>query len=456
MNEHDATPSITPQTQALSLYIQNAVERLQNSSSSDSTEAQQAQSRLLFLGNWQDPYPRLLVTDPILEPVDKLTWQIIRLNISNPGAVTTFPSYDVIRSYANIKSNHTVSRALAILRATRWLSLCARVRDKGGRYVGNIYVLHDEPVTLGDAMFLDGEYIAFLHKGREHKHTRVRKVVESVLATIEEMINGGGDITGERLQTRSYERRMGVINRGQQQDNVSSTTIKQSDFYAVSPPQLKELEEEEPHTQESHTTESETSHVQIMHTAKTDEKDHVHLLHMESETQKLHTDEYSSCSSNKNTTTTKHTPHTSAKDSEALHFPPKISANERDLAQMYLSTIDDSRQQAVLDEWHGRLQSASRRSNPIDNPIGYLASLCRRVKTGEFHITIGVKVRDAREREQRRAEEEKRRVKREEQKHAETLAEIKNRPTANLTGIARRMDKIRKEHKEKLRGAVDE
>jgi len=468
----DATPAVSPQTQALSLYIRDAVERLQNSPAPGSADEQQAQSRLLFLGNWQDPYPRLLVTDPVLEPVDKLTWQIIRLHISSPGAVTAFPSYETICAYANIRSNHTVSRALAILRATRWLSLCARVRDKGGRYLGNIYVLHDEPVTLGDAMFLDGEYMAFLQQSRRHNHPRVRKVVESVLTTIEELIDAGGDVTGERIQTRSYERRMAVINRGQQKNSHSMTLTTRNDFYAVSPPQIEQLA-----TQKPDTTDGDTSQVQILHTGETEEtnpvqkthtaqhpeKSHVQKMHMEENSkndrvQNLHMAERSSCSSNNiNTTTTcSSTPCARATSAKTLHFPPQISPNEQNLARMYLGGIDVEQQQDVLDEWHGRLHSASRRGNPIDNPIGYLASLCRRVKSGEFRITIGVRVRDAREREERRVAEEKRRAEREEKNRMEMLAAMEKQSGAELTGIGRRMEAIRKRHAARAKEAGNE
>jgi hypothetical protein len=67
---------------------------------------------------------------------------------------------------------------------------------------------------------------------------------------------------------------------------------------------------------------------------------------------------------------------------------------------MYLNSIDDSLAQDVLDEWHGRLNTATQRGTPIENPIGYLAVLCQRAKSGEFQLTIGLRIREAREREQ--------------------------------------------------------
>ena len=453
MDSPNLTASVSPKAQALSLYIQNAIEHLKGRSSQKQDSETNEQSGLIFLGNWQDAYPRLLVTDPVLEPVDKIVWQIIRLHISSPGAVTAFPSYESISTYANIKSNHTVARALAILRATRWLSLCARVRSKSGRYLGNIYVLHDEPVTLGDAMYLDGDYMAFLQNSIQHNHPRVCKIVESVLATIQELIDGGQDAMGERIQTRSYERRIGSAYQEHWANEPTLLLTEHTHFFAISDPQIKRLatedRQDQKSTQKMHKEASETDHVQNLHMVEEGQTSQVQKMHTEessenSHVQKLHTAERSSsCSNNINTTTTSSSiPRTRVRAESALHFPPGIAANERNLATMYLDPFEVSQQQEVLDEWHGRLQSASKRGDPIDNPIGYLASLCRRVKTGEFQITIGLRIRDKREQAQQRAAEEKQRIKREKQHHAETLAELNNKPDSELSKIGKRVQQI--------------
>lgn len=464
----DSTIAISPQTKALSLYIQNAVEHLKSSSSVATSKDHQEQSSLIYLGNWQDPYPRLLVTDPVLEPVDKLTWQIIRLHISAPGAVTAFPNYETIRTFANIRSNHTVARALAILRAMRWLSLCARVRDKRGRYLGNIYVLHDEPITLGDAMYLDSEYMTFLNTSTAHNHKRVRKIVENVIATIEEMIDDGIDVIGDRIQTWSYERRIGAATQKQLEPDLQLT--ERTEFYAISDTRINALTQEMPTnenpTQKMHTDENGDHHVQILHTGtesesvqvqkphmdKSPENSRVQKMHMDKKAeigplQKLHTGTTTCCSSNKINTTTTKTSSNLPREREALHFPPIISANERKLAMMYLDSIDDTQQQDVLDEWHGRLSAANRRSTPIENPIGYLASLCKRVKTGEFQITIGVKIRDTRKREKRRKENEKRREEVEQRKQKEMVKAIQANPgSIGDNSIQRRMEQICKKN----------
>lgn len=460
-DEQDTAASVSPQTQALSLYIQNAVQRLRNSSSQSSDRHDDdQQSSLIFFGNWQDPYPRLLVTDPILEPVDKVVWQIIRTHISTPGSVTAFPSYSAIRTGANVKSNHTVSRAITILRATRWLSLCERVRDTQGRFLGNIYALHDEPVTLGDAMYLDSDYIGFLRNSQNHKHRRVCHVAHSVLATIQDLIDAGKDATGERVQTWTYERRIGLLAQ-ERKDAPALQLSEHNHFYALSDAHIAALGEQTPDPgdslQNSHMdNETESPQVQKTHTVKNNENNRVHKVHLDENIaippgQNTHTDV---CSSNKiNTTTTnKHHSRACVKPSESLHFPPRISVNERNLAMMYLSSIDDSLRQDVLDEWHGRLNTASKRGSPIDNPIGYLAVLCQRAKTGQFHLTIGLRIRESREREQ----DHQRRMKELEKRNDEKALELLHKHSGSgASRITKQLEEIRVRH-ETNRGRSDE
>src|SRR5690606_10337031 len=89
---------------------------------------------------------------------------------------------------------------------TRWLTLCRRVRDIQGRFRGNIYALHDEPLPLADALYLDQEYIQFLEQAQTHAHPQVRKVTSAVLGTIEEDLHrGDGDITSINPMHRRLE-----------------------------------------------------------------------------------------------------------------------------------------------------------------------------------------------------------------------------------------------------------
>ena len=172
------TGTVRAETYALESFIQASVDRLLSADAA-------ASGGLLFLGNWHDAMPRLIFKDPVLQPVDTRIWGVIKITAAgvHPAA---FPTYKHIAKTANIGSEATVARSMAILRATRWLSLCRRVRDSQGRFRGNIYTLHDEPLPLADALYLDEAYLPFLEQAQHHAHPQVRKVAVAVLGTIEE------------------------------------------------------------------------------------------------------------------------------------------------------------------------------------------------------------------------------------------------------------------------------
>ena len=125
----------------------------------------------LFSGNRHETVPRRLFLDRRLTPLERNAWQVFRLMLNDDG-VTAFPTYEQLRPWlasmpcAGQASHETVARALTLLRLTRWLSLVRRRRDaKTGRILGNLYVLHDEPLTPFEAMQLDPDYLQLVSQG---------------------------------------------------------------------------------------------------------------------------------------------------------------------------------------------------------------------------------------------------------------------------------------------------
>ncbi|HFW4839769.1 TPA: STY4528 family pathogenicity island replication protein [Salmonella enterica subsp. enterica serovar Wangata] len=145
----------------------------------------QERNGLLFTGNIHDAYPRALILDMRLSPLDKMCWIMIRqYALQNDGAI--FPSYDELQKLlsspgSGLASRDTVSRALTMLRLTGWLSLCKRVRDTGGRVRGNIYAQHDEPMSAKDAEVFDPGWLDMLGRACRHKYLEVRETARRVL-----------------------------------------------------------------------------------------------------------------------------------------------------------------------------------------------------------------------------------------------------------------------------------
>src|SRR5476651_1643837 len=140
-------------------------------------------SGIIFSGNPHETVPRRLLLDDRLTPLERNTWQVFRLLINDDG-LTAFPTYDQLRPYLGMQpgkpaSRETISKALVTLRLTRWLSLGRRVRnDLSGQVQGNVYLLHDEPVTPAEAMEFDKDYLQLLNQSMKHPTKVIREVAE--------------------------------------------------------------------------------------------------------------------------------------------------------------------------------------------------------------------------------------------------------------------------------------
>ena len=146
----------------------------------------------LYSGNRHESVPRRLFLDRRLTPLERNAWQVFRLQLNDDG-VTAFPTYDQIRLYlasvpcAAQASHETVARALTLLRLTRWLSLVRRRRDpRTGRIQGNLYVLHDEPLSPFEAMQLDADYLGLVSQALTHAAKAVQIVGMNTLKEVAE------------------------------------------------------------------------------------------------------------------------------------------------------------------------------------------------------------------------------------------------------------------------------
>jgi hypothetical protein len=328
---------------------------------------------MLFLGNGHQAFPSLVVLDPILEPVDKIVWMVIRQRAGETGRNTAFPSYIEILKGANISSHSTLARSLAILRATRWLTLCARVRGAGGRFRGNVYALHDEPLPLADTVQLDPHYMGFLQEAKTHRHARVRAVATGVLDSIDQDIEAGVDLA---VPESLVERRLEAL------DTLSERGGNR--YFSFSAKLVAQLRNGQ----------SGEDRLQLSKTAG----------------DRLRNSKTVCSSSYINTTTTEKKSGSMQKSktvakAPALCFPSRLSENERALAERCLAQIPEDRRQQVLDELEGRIRAERKGADPVISEVQYLAHLCRCVGNGTFQFVLGLKVQDERDQRRREAQE---------------------------------------------------
>lgn len=367
----DTARGIRPETLALDALIEATIKRNLRDNRRSRADT------MLFLGNRHASFPTLVVQDPVLEPVDKLVWMAIMLQAAETGGSTAFPTYDYIRKTANIASKSTVARAIAVLRATRWLTLCARLREHSGRFRGNVFALHDEPLPLADALHLDSGYMQFLRDSQTNSHARVRVVASAVLESIDEDIQAGLDVCAvEDPRVRRMEAAQAV----------------QSDaprrFFAFSAKVMAELRSHSPGKNGFSDQDQKSNLVRV--------NDRVRI----SAHQKSNPGSCSSSYLNKTTTTTttKRTNFTIAGEhGVALIYPKRLSENQRELADRYLSQVIPHQRQLILDELEGRYRSEEKGMQPLYDEMSFLFFLCKAMKNGGFKENLGIRVREERD-----------------------------------------------------------
>jgi len=89
-----------------------------------------------------------------------------------------------------------------------------------------------------------------------------------------------------------------------------------------------------------------------------------------------------------------------------LIYPRRLSDNQRELADRYLSAVPPDQRQAVLDELEGRIRSEQRGMTPLYDELSFLYSLCNALKKGAFKFNLGIRVHEeriAREKERQKS-----------------------------------------------------
>lgn len=142
---------------------------------------------VLFTGNWHDSVPRRLILDTSMTPTERLLWMVIRSTIGDASRPGSVPRRAELARLSGC-SNTTITTSREVLRINRWTTHCRTVRSKG-RFVGDIYLLHDEPLSLASTLELDPGYIEFLERlvNGSSKTTRVRQLAAIILREIDAM-----------------------------------------------------------------------------------------------------------------------------------------------------------------------------------------------------------------------------------------------------------------------------
>ncbi|MGF6513087.1 hypothetical protein ABH912_000553 [Pseudomonas sp. BT76 TE3572] len=328
---------------SLSSLLDNALERLQPQ------DRQPHGDGFLFSGNRHETVPRALLLDVRLTPLERNAWQVFRLLLNDDG-VTAFPTYDQLRRYLTsvpcgaVASHETVAKTLTLLRLTRWLSLVRRRRDKStGRVLGNLYVLHDRPLSPFEAMQLDPAYMVLVSQTLEHANKGIQRVGLTVLEEISQDPN---------LQTQLLPSHLHVlIQRLLEQKATCDEPTCQSEE-----PHSPALRNEKTPASESEPGLKGTGCDKLRNPKTASTLNTKPLKEIRTETQVC--------------------------DASEMKFPPRfglLKPAQQAGAKVALLQVNPQLRQAVLDEWAARC-----RDTQVRNPAGYLFGIIQKAVQGHF------------------------------------------------------------------------
>lgn len=168
--------------------IQRQINRAERDLVEQRTQLDDDGMAVLFTGNHHDAFPRHLIVNDKLSPAEKMTWQVIRLSITDPSRPGSTPRRDDIAAMVNC-SPPTVTSCRTMLRIRGWITYCRSVRS-GGRFVGDIFLLNDEPLSLQSTLEIDSSFVPFLESQLQSNNKRFKQAAADVLREIERMATG--------------------------------------------------------------------------------------------------------------------------------------------------------------------------------------------------------------------------------------------------------------------------
>lgn len=329
---------------------------------SESTDGDETLDGLLFMGNPHETVPRALLLDQHLGAVDVLGWQMIRL-MSNVDRTTAFPTYDelepLLRSGAGQRaSRKTVARVIAILRLTRWLTLGMRARNTtNGRMIGNIYVLHDEPLAPAEAVSLDEAYIEYVIHCTRHGNKAVANVARLIR---DELAKNGVLEAPTRLEVidQRAERQRRSESPAGTQENEAQFPRETQDVSPGFQGKLRQFPGKDSPSSQRKLSQKSTA--------------------------------YDAVSSRNAVTTVRSYTNTECKTTARVEtspplfwpWPLELSGDEREAVSVMLTGLNNEVRQAVIDEAAGRLEAGK-----VKSPMGFLHTLAKRAAVDQFQVT---------------------------------------------------------------------
>jgi len=388
MKPNDLNKEPSPEARALQAYIANAIDLLNSEQASDDDGA------LIYLGNPHIAIPHQLLVCSELDSNDKIIWALLREAIHRPGSPALLPTHGRIARQIG-RPSQTVSECIQVLRINRWITSCARMGRSGkGTWQRSVYAIHDEPIPLADALFLDESYLEYVVMQMKSNSIRVAQAAREIHGRLK-----------HQMATEDVSVSPGPIKRSL--DNLLGSGDPDSGSDA--PP--ARICFSDPGNNVAEMTESDSTQINhvrnpdTVNLPKLDQKGRVQLLdsgengkinrvrnpdtvknteinHVRNpDTVKKTENGTTICSSN-NITTTTTTAESDFSETAGLQFPGVLTEKELIIARGMILTLPADQRQFALNYLRDRIADTSQQ--PLRNRLGYLNWLVEQLLNGSL------------------------------------------------------------------------
>ena len=371
---------------------------------------------LLFLNTRYESFPVGVQHEPLLSPSAKTVynnlWIWAKTKQSSALSTSLFPEYEWIMRAAGI-SRGSVASSIAQLRLMRYITLHQKVRNENHQFVGNDYILNDEPMTISDSMEIDTDYVQFVSNcATKHRHKRVQSLAQAALNALNAYIDKRDDPYRTQSHIEKVEARQQAAMIIQQRlfpdEELPQDSPKPTEYFGIpiadyeaAMSRVHKMNAEDETTQVHNVNAGNSSQVHNMNAAPKSTRVHKvnaaqtaseHRVHNMNPDMNAEVNSSSSRTIYNKPTTTEPTEFTEPKKSpqtgglsETLVFPPFKYPSDKNLCSLTLAKLPQEYQQPMLDELAGRLEDTT--LEPVRNTVGYLQKMVNRFLNDDFTFT---------------------------------------------------------------------
>ncbi|MCP1366315.1 STY4528 family pathogenicity island replication protein, partial [Halomonas sp. BBD48] len=240
----------------------------------------------------------------------------------------------------------------------RWMTLGMKARNTAnGRMIGNIYVLHDEPLAPAEALSLDRDYIEYVIHCTRHRNKAVAKVARLISDELAENGVLEAPTRLDVLDQRAERQRRAEFPMETQASDAQFCMKTQANSLSFPKGSSQFPSKDTPSSQRKLSAKTAAYEEVSMRSVSTPVRSYTKSVFKTTAREEISTP-------------------------LVWSWPLELTSDERKAVSFLLTGLPNDVQQAVIDEAAGRLEAGK-----VKSPVGFLHTLAKRAMSDQFQVT---------------------------------------------------------------------